>query len=185
VIATTEHNERVLEVAEIPRSDPVTIRRELYASDPEAIARMHGRIYAAEYDLAGSFEPDVARELARAMERGWPRRGGVWIAELGGEVAGTLALIHEDERTARIRWFLLDRALRGRGLGRQLLEELIAEADATGYELIRLETFSELTAAARLYRSFGFDVVRSHHDDRWGRRLLHQEYERRAAFAAQ
>jgi ribosomal protein S18 acetylase RimI-like enzyme len=169
----------VLEVAEAPRSEPVTVRRELRDGDQEAIARMHGRIYAAEHGLGGTFEPDVERELGRALARGWPQRGGVWIVERAGELAGTLALIEEGRTTARIRWFLLDPRVRGRGLGRGLLAELVEEADAAGYRLIRLETFSELTTAARLYRSLGFSVVGSHEDDRWGRALLHQEYERR------
>jgi ribosomal protein S18 acetylase RimI-like enzyme len=169
----------MLEVAPISPADPVTIRRDLREGDPEAITRIHGRIYAAEYGLGGSFEPDVALALERAISAGWPERGGVWIVEHDDEIAGTLALIEEDLRTARIRWFLLDPSVRGLGLGRRLLAELAAEADAAGYEVIRLETFSELTVAARLYRSFGFEVVGAHHDDRWGRMLLHQEYERR------
>jgi len=64
---------------------------------------------------------------------------------------------------------------------RARLHELVAEADAAGHGVIRLATFSELHAAARLYRSFGFEVVGSHYDDRWGRVLLHQDYERRRA----
>lgn len=168
----------MLEVAPTHGTPAVTIRRELREGDPERIARMHGEIYAAEYGLGGSFEPDVARELERAIDRGWPERGGVWVVEDEGEIAGTLALIEEDPEDARVRWFLLDRALRSRGLGRLLLGELVAEADAAGYRTIRLDTFSELRAAARLYRSFGFEVVGAHYDDRWGRLLLHQDYER-------
>lgn len=175
----------MLDVAADPRTHPVTIRRELLEGDAAAIARMHGRIYAAEYGLGGSFEPDVARALVDAIERGWPERGGVWVVEGGGAIAGTLALIEEDPTSARIRWFLLDPRVRGRGLGRTLLAELVAEADAAGYAVIRLETFSELGTAAHLYRSFGFTVVGSYRDDRWGRPLLHQDYERRAALAAQ
>jgi GNAT superfamily N-acetyltransferase len=174
----------VLDVAPTSEIESVTIRRELREGDSEAIASMHGRIYAAEYGLGGSFESDVVRALERAIENGWPERGGVWIVELEGEVAGTLALIEEDPTVARIRWFLLDAAVRGRGLGRRLLDELVGEADAAGYELIRLDTFSELQTAAHLYRSFGFAVVASHYDDRWGRRLRHQDYERRRAALA-
>jgi GNAT superfamily N-acetyltransferase len=168
----------VLDVAPTSRVERVTIRRELREGDPEAIAQMHGRIYAAEYGLGGSFEADVECELGRAMARGWPERGGVWIVEHGDEVAGTLALIVEDPRVARIRWFLLDPSVRGRGLGRQLLGELVAEADAASHEVIRLETFSELRTAGHLYRSLGFALTSSHEDDRWGRPLQHQAYER-------
>ena len=60
-----------------------------------------------------------------------------------------------------LRWFVLDPQLRGRGLGRRLIAELLELAEWIGYERIALETFSELRAAAHLYRSFGFEVVRA------------------------
>lgn len=159
----------------------VTIRRELREGDREAIVRMHRTVYAAEYGLGGSFAADVDVEFGRARELGWPDRGGAWMAERGGRLAGTLALIEEGPATAQLRWFLLEPALRGQGLGARLLGELIAEADAAGYRLIRLKTFSELRAAAHLYRSHGFAVVESRRDDRWGRELELQSYERRRA----
>jgi GNAT superfamily N-acetyltransferase len=169
----------VLETATPPRSDSVTVRRELRPGDVEALVRMHAAIYEGEYRLGGSFAPDVARDLEAAIERGWPQRGGVWIVEAGGEVAGSLALTEEPGAPARVRWFLLAPEVRGLGLGRRLLAELVAEADEAGHRVLCLVTFSELRTAARLYRSHGFEVTDSHEDDRWGRPLLLQRYERR------
>jgi len=157
----------------------VTIRRELRPGDVDALVRMHGTIYPREHRVGGSFAPDVARDLSAAVERGWPARGAVWIVEHEGEIAGSLALTEEGEGPARVRWFLLAPQVRGRGLGRRLLDELVAEADDAGHELLCLVTFSELTLAARLYRSHGFGVVEERWDDRWGRPLLLQRYERR------
>src|SRR5919204_3930372 len=171
----------MLETASGSRSEPVTIRRRLREGDSEALVDMHATIYAAEHGLGGTFAADVARELGGAIRRGWPERGGAaWIVERAGEVAGSLALVAADDGTARVRWFLLEPRLRGRGLGRRLLADLVAEADAAGYELVRLDTFSELRAAAHLYRSFGFEVVDAYRDARWGPPLLLQTYERRA-----
>jgi GNAT superfamily N-acetyltransferase len=157
----------------------VTVRRELQPGDAEALVRMHGTIYPAEHRVRGSFRADVASDLEGAIERGWPQRGGVWIVEKDGEIAGSLALTEEAEGPARVRWFLLERSLRGSGLGRRLLTELVADADEAGYPVVCLVTFSELRAAGHLYRSLGFDVTESHVDDRWGRPLLLQRYERR------
>jgi GNAT superfamily N-acetyltransferase len=157
----------------------VTIRRELQPGDVEALVRMHGTIYPREQRLGGSFEADVARDLESAIDRGWPQRGAVWIVEHGGEIAGSLALTVESDEPVRIRWFLLAPSLRGTGLGRHLLAELVAEADEAGYEAICLVTFSDLHTAGHLYRSLGFEITESHRDDRWGRPLLLQRYERR------
>ena len=96
-----------------------------------------------------------------------------------GEIAGSLALTEEDDGPAKIRWFLLAPSLRGQGLGRRLLTELVAEADEAGHERLCLVTFSDLRSAARLYRSLGFEITDSYRDGRWGRPLLLQRYERR------
>jgi GNAT superfamily N-acetyltransferase len=157
----------------------VVVRRHLREGDLAALVGFQATRYAAEYGLGGSFEADVERELGRARDRGWPQRGGVWLAERGGELAGSLALVEREPRVAWIRWFLLDPALRGQGIGRRLFDELIAEADAAGYRRVRLETFSKLRTAAHLYRSHGFAITESSRDTRWGPELVFQHYERR------
>ena len=47
-------------------------------------------------------------------------------------------------------------AIRGQGLGRRLLDDLIAEARRRRFERIELETASNLTAAIALYQRAGF-----------------------------
>ena len=49
---------------------------------------------------------------------------------------------------------------RGRGLGRILVERLIAEARAIGYERMRLDTVeSAMKNAVALYRRMGFQEI--------------------------
>jgi predicted GNAT superfamily acetyltransferase len=77
-----------------------------------------------------------------------------------------------------LRWFVLDRQLRGRGLGRRLIGELLELAERIGYERVALETFNELRTAGHLYRSFGFEVVSVETGPRWGRaEITYQRYE--------
>jgi GNAT superfamily N-acetyltransferase len=169
----------VLETAPTLESGPVRVRRELRRGDPEAIERLHGEIYGREHGVNATFQDDVAAALSEAFAAGWPERGGLWAVEREDRLAGTLALCEETESVARVRWFLLDPVLRGEGLGRRLLDELIAEADDAGYELLQLDTFSRLRTAARLYRQHGFTVTSEREWTRWGPRLLLQRYERR------
>ncbi|HSI80396.1 MAG TPA: GNAT family N-acetyltransferase [Solirubrobacterales bacterium] len=155
------------------------IRRTLEPGDIGAIAAQHGRLYGREFGLDVSFEADLARALYAAAKRGWPTdREGAWIVERAGALAGSLALTDEGDRTGRVRAFLLDPALRGRGLGRHLLGELLDRARAAGYARLVLETFSELRAAARLYTERGFVLVWSRTGPRWGmERMTYQRYE--------
>jgi ribosomal protein S18 acetylase RimI-like enzyme len=156
-----------------------TIRRELRPGDLGAVVAHHGRLYGHEYGVDAVFEAQVAHTVARAGERGFPRaREAIWIVEDGDEHCGSIALTDEGEGKATLRWFVLDPQLRGRGLGSRLVGEVLAEARAAGYELISLETFSELTAAARIYRNHGFEVVWEETKPRWGRaEITYQRYE--------
>jgi ribosomal protein S18 acetylase RimI-like enzyme len=159
------------------RSEP-TIRRELRPGDLEAIVAHHARVYAQEHGVDGEFAAMVAKTVAEAARRGFPGdREGIWIVEVEGKHAGSLALTDEGGE-AVIRWVLIERSLRGRGLGRRLVAEAVSMARTSGYELVALETFSELTAAARIYRDHGFAVVWEDKKPRWGRaEITYQRYE--------
>jgi GNAT superfamily N-acetyltransferase len=159
--------------------DSVTIRRELRPGDLGAIIEHHGLLYAREYGVDSSFEAHVAAAVARAALRGFPRDSeAIWIVERDGRHAGSLAMTDEGDGTACVRFFLLDPELRGEGLGRRLLGELLDTARAGGFDRAVLETFSGLTAAAHLYCDHGFRVVDSETGPRWGRaEITYQRYE--------
>lgn len=156
-----------------------TIRRELRPGDLGAIIAHHGQTYSREYGLDPTFEAHVGASVSEAGKRRWPsERERLWIAELGGSHAGSLALTDEGNDTAAVRWFVLDPRLRGEGLGRQLMVELVAFAKGAGYATVGLETFTDLRAAAHIYRSHGFELIWTATEPRWGReQLSYQRYE--------
>jgi putative acetyltransferase len=51
------------------------------------------------------------------------------------------------------------KSARGRGLGKRLLEDLLAAARRGGFAEVWLETNSTLTVAASLYEKYGFQPV--------------------------
>src|SRR3954449_6798253 len=111
-----------------------SIRRDLRPGDLGAIIEHHGRTYAREYGVDSSFEAHVAAAVARAALRGFPRENeAVWIVERDGRHAGSLAMTDEGNGVACIRFFVLDSDLRGHGLGRRLLEELLDTARAQDF----------------------------------------------------
>lgn len=157
-----------------------SIRRELLPGDLGEIVALHGRIYSREYGHDETFEAMVAESVVDAAAQGFPGpREGVWIVEEGRELVGSLGLTDEGAGEARVRWFLIEPRLRGQGLGRALLGELLAKVEENGYTRVGLETFSDLQAAARLYREHGLELVWEDTRPRWGRlAVTYQRYER-------
>lgn len=158
-------------------SAPV-IRRDLRDDDPQAIVDLHRRVYVPEYGRNEAFILAVQDKVEDAVERGWPRAGGgVWLVDHDDELAGCMALTDEGGGTGCVRWVVFDPELRGRGLGHRLLGELLAKARADGLRRLELETFSELRAAAHLYRSAGFVVTWERPRNDWGPPIVYQHYE--------
>lgn len=154
-----------------------TIRRTVREGDAGAIADLHRRVYVPEYERNEDFVASVRRGVDAALARGWPQRGGaVWLVERSDRLVGSLALTDEGAGVGRVRWFVLDSSVRGRGLGRSLLAELLSHARDAGMSRLELETFSALNAAARIYRAAGFELRWSRERDDWGPPVTYQGY---------
>jgi GNAT superfamily N-acetyltransferase len=156
----------------------VTVRRQVRPGDGKAIIDLHERVYVPEYGMNAAFVSGVADTVRAAADRGWPRGGGAWLIDgAGGRLAGSLALTREEESVGRVRWFVLEAELRGRGLGARMLAALLAEARARSMRRLELETFSALRAAAHLYLTAGFRLQWSRERADWGPGVTYQHYE--------
>ena len=85
-------------------------------------------------------------------------RGGLFrvITSADGAVVGCGGLYPIDRTEAELRKMYLLKDARGQGLGRMLLNDLIAAARERGFERVVAETASVLREAIGLYRSSGF-----------------------------
>jgi putative acetyltransferase len=92
-------------------------------------------------------------------------RGGVFRVLVGddGAIVGCGGLYPLPNGEVELRKMHFYPIARGRGLGKQLVRDLIAFARKAGYRRIVLETSSKLTTAGRIYRSFGFVETTSDH----------------------
>jgi putative acetyltransferase len=101
-------------------------------SDPEVDAMYHAY--------------NVPRSRYRVIEIDGAVVGGGGVAPLLGALDDTCELK---------KMYFLDVA-RGHGLGRRLLEQLLADARAFGYRTMYLETLTGMDEAMKLYRKLGF-----------------------------
>ncbi len=130
---------------------------------PGAIGRiteLHGSYYAQYWGMGLYFEAKVATELAGFLSRFNPAHDGAWFARSHGQIVGGIIVDGQDAagQGARLRWFILDPAYHGRGLGSRLMNEAISFCRQQGFRRVYLTTFSGLESARHLYDRFGFKV---------------------------
>ena len=169
----------LIETIYVDPENGVKVRTGLKPGDVGQITYLHGVVYEEEYGLDATFEAYVAKPLAEfALNQGNPRQR-IWVAERDGMVCGSAAIVEHSREEAQFRWLLLSRDTRGFGLGRRLVEWALGFCRDQGYRSVFLWTFSELEAAAHLYRSHGFKLTEEKTHLIWGRELTEQRYDLR------
>ena len=135
---------------------PVTVRHERRAGDLGRVISFHAELYASEFGFGLGFETYVAETVAEFGQLERPERDRLWVAEMDGRLVGCIAILGREDGAAQLRWFLIDPATRGQGLGRKLVKESLDFCRAAGYQTVYLWTVNGLEAAAKLYREAGF-----------------------------
>ena len=115
----------------------------------EWIARYFGPLEARDEEL-------VADPRRHILEPG----GRIFFALRDGQAVGCCALLAAHPGEFEVAKMAVTESCRGQGVGRRLLEAVIAEARAAGAARLSLETNSKLTPAIRLYESVGFRHLR-------------------------
>ncbi len=135
--------------------------REATAADAVAICRIYNQ---GIQDRVATLETEERTpEERRAWRAARGSRHPVLVAEADGEVVGwgSLNVFNARQAYDHVADFSLyvARAWRGRGVGRRLLDALIARARALGYHKLVLSAFPSNEAGMQVYRRAGFREV--------------------------
>ncbi len=154
--------------------DRTFILRNPQPGDLGWITHRQGMLYAREYGWDWTFEALVAEIVGQFVKEFVPDRERCWIAEMEGEVVGSVFVVRQDDETAKLRLLYVDPAARGRGLGRRLVEECIRFAQAKGYKRMVLWTNDILISARRIYEAAGFTLIEEEPHHSFGKDLVGQ-----------
>lgn len=143
------------------------------------ITEVHGVYYHENWGLDISFETQVGRELSEFLARFRSGRDGLWVANVAGAFAGSVAIdgSDADNQGARLRWFIVTPSFQGSGIGKALLGKSVRFCKEVGCKRVFLWTFEGLETARYLYESVGFCLCQEHEVRQWGREIKEQRFD--------
>ena len=128
----------------------------------ESIAQV--RVLFEEYWNSFGFTPcfqNLSSELAGLPGAYAPPDGRLAIAMVDNVTAGCVALRRFDETRAEPKRLYVRPQFRGRGIGRALLNWVIAEARAAGYTELVGDSMPVMREALAMYERGGFELSRT------------------------
>lgn len=108
------------------------------------------------------------KQLLSPQESIIDRGGEIFFGLIEGRPVATCALQYEHEGVFELAKMAVDRELRGKGIGRKLLNSVLHEAKRRGIQRLVIVSNTRLASAIHLYKAVGFQEVP----------LSNQEYER-------
>jgi DNA-binding MarR family transcriptional regulator/N-acetylglutamate synthase-like GNAT family acetyltransferase len=141
------------------------------------VIHRHGVLYAEEYGWDEQFEALVAQIVADFITHYKPERERCWIAEMNGEIVGSVFVVQASETEAKLRLLLVEPKARGFGLGTRLVEECIRFSRRRGYKKLVLWTNNVLGAARHIYEKTGFKLVAQEAHHSFGHDLIGETWE--------
>ncbi len=135
-------------------------------------------LYEKEYGFTSSaWQAYVAEAVHQLTDRFDGARDCMYIVELRGVPAGCIAIAHTGKGSAQLRFFFLEKAARGLGLGGRLMDLAIAFCREKNYRHVFLWTCSKLDAARYLYGKYGFRIVETKENSDWGGPMVEERWE--------
>ncbi|MBV7506455.1 helix-turn-helix domain-containing GNAT family N-acetyltransferase [Bacillus sp. sid0103] len=159
---------------EYPSQSEVSIRT-FQPGDVGFVAHLHGTLYENTYKFGPMFEYYVMKGLTEFMIN--TDGGELWIAEVDGKMAGSIAITKSNDNVAQLRWFILDENYHGMGIGKKLMETAIDFCKKQRYKHVFLWTVSVLSTARYLYQKYHFRLTEEKENYEWtGSKLVEERW---------
>lgn len=144
--------------------------------DPSLVCYFYYKLYEQQYQFNGSVEAYFIRGMAELFDN--PEGNQLWVAEKENKIVGCIAIIKKEEHNAQLRWFGVDMAIQGMGIGDKLLQTAIHFCDENNYTDVILWTIDILKPARHLYGKYGFAKTETKPNTEWAdHEILEEKWE--------
>ena len=141
------------------------------------VAARHMELYEKEYGLDKTFEHYLFDGITKFLKNRDAGRAQMWIAEHNGRIVGSVAIDRFDEKTAQLRWRLVNNEFRKLGIGKMLMDKAMEFSRTNLYHRVFLWTFSSLRTARHLYELYGFSPTEEVKHTRWGQKIVEERWD--------
>lgn len=155
LVAALDTVQALLEAKELPAFKIRPFR----AGDAGLIVSRQSILYREKYGWNSGVEVNLGEVTTNFLRNFKPGREQCWVAEVDGQMAGSVFLTDEGNGLSRLRLLYVEPAFQGRGIGEALVTTCIEFARSVGYDRMTLWTHSILTSARRIYARHGFRLV--------------------------
>lgn len=138
--------------------------RQAVTQDDIAMARQLFEEYAASLNFSLCFQ-NFDEELNGLPGDYAPPEGALLLAYSSENVAGCVALRALEADVCEMKRLYVKPAFRGVGLGKKLVDAIIAEGRKRGYSAMRLDSAPMQERAQELYRKVGFVDIASYNSN--------------------
>ncbi|NLS15596.1 MarR family transcriptional regulator [Rhizobium sp. P40RR-XXII] len=139
-------------------ASPAIIRNHR-AGDIGWIVQSQARFYTEEFGWDDRFEGLAAEVAGKFLSNFNPQKDRCWIAERSGVNVGSAIIADGGDGVAKLRLLYVDKAARGLGLGKLLVDECIRFSRDAGYSSLSLWTNDILDTARAIYVKAGFRLT--------------------------
>lgn len=138
-----------------------TIIRKIQKSDNKSIAEIiRSCFHDFKVPTAGTVYVDPTTD--HLFEFFSEANSALFVCEVDGKLAGCCGIFPTDglpEKCAELVKFYISKDFRGKGLGKNLMEESIEFAKKSGYDSIYIESLPEFSTAVTIYEKQGFKYL--------------------------